>query len=294
MIALRRPFAALAALVVVLAGVAQLMGDGLYGTLATTHALPHMIAGDWPFALAERSGLDRIAPLRLALARAAIVRGEPDRAVALLATLPESGDVDDVRGRAALAVNDMPLALRSFEAAGDFVTATAAIDALAATDPRAALNVVRAFIVRLDARRSMPEIAAEATFREGTIAAIAGERYPSEADAFYRESAAAFDSALARAPNEEKYLLNAAFAELRIGHAGNARRAYARAAQVVPDSVDAFVGVAASSAATGDCPSARTAMTRARSLAPQQHRVADPVADGYAAPVLGALARCGV
>jgi tetratricopeptide (TPR) repeat protein len=293
LIVARRPLVALAAVIALVALIAQLLGDGLYGSLAEPHTLPHHLAGDWPFAVLERTGLDRIAPIRIALARAAIVRNEPARAVAFLATLPESPDVDDLRGRAALAAGDMPAALRNFEAAGDFVTATAAIDALATADPRAALAVVRAFIVRLDARRSMPEIAAEAMFREGTIAAMAGERYPIEADAFYRESAAAFASALARAPNEEKYLLNDAFAALRIGKPAEAHGAYVRAAQVVPDSVDAFVGVAASSAVLGNCAGATAAFARARMLAPQQHRAADAAAAGYAPAVLAALARCG-
>ena len=71
----------MAALVVALPALAvQLIGDGLYGALAVPGSLPHALAGEWPFALAARTGLDRIAAVRVALARGAIVRGEPARA----------------------------------------------------------------------------------------------------------------------------------------------------------------------------------------------------------------------
>jgi Flp pilus assembly protein TadD len=96
---------------------------------------------------------------------------------------------------------------------------------------------------------------------------------------------------LARAPNEEKYLLNAALVSLVLGDAAGARTTYVRAAEVVPDSVDAFVGVAVTNAVLGDCAAARTALASARGYATEQHRVADPA--GYGPAVRSALARCG-
>jgi tetratricopeptide (TPR) repeat protein len=210
----------------------------------------------------------------------------------LLAPLADSSDVIDLRGRAALLAGDPATALRDFAATGDFIAAQAAIDALGARDPRAALAIVRDFEQRLAAHGSAPEIAAEVEWREGGIAAAAAARYPREAAEFERAAVDAFAKALARAPNDEKYLLNYAFAALRIGDAEGARKTYERAAQVVPDSVDAFVGVAVTTAALGDCALSRTALARARGFAAEQQRTIDAAGAGYSADVRAALAHC--
>lgn len=292
MSAARRSLPALAAAVAVVALLAQLIADGLYGARALTPSVPHALSGDWPFEVAARTGLDRLPLVRRELARGAIVRGEGPRATALLAPLPDSPEVADLRGRAAMLENDPATALRDFAAAGDFIAAQDAIDALGTRDPRAALALVRDFESRLAAAGSAPEIAAEVEWREGQIAAAAAARYPDRAAEYERAAVDAFARALARAPNDEKYLLNYAFAALRIGDAEGARRTYQRAAQVVPDSVDAFVGVAVTAADLGDCAAARTALARARAFAGEQHRAADAAAAGYAPDVRAALARC--
>jgi hypothetical protein len=288
-----RPAAAAVALLALAALAVQLFGDGLYGALAAPGSLPRALAGDWPFALAARSGFDRIGAVRIALARGALVRNEPARAAALLAPLPATRGVVDLRGRAAWARGDAAGALRDFAAAGDYIAAQSAIDALGARDPRAALAIVRDFERRLVAGPASPEIGAEVEWREGQIAALAAARYPRDAHAYEGAALAAYRRALARAPGEEKYLLNYAFTALVLGDAAAAHGAYARAAQVVPDSVDAFVGVAVTSAVLGDCPAARDAFARARSDAAEQRRAADPAADGYAPAVRSALRRCG-
>jgi tetratricopeptide (TPR) repeat protein len=288
----RTTLGVLGAAIVLLALAAQLVADGLYGSLAVAPSVPRALAGDWPFDVMARTGLDRIPAVRIELARGAIVKNEPARATALLAPLADTSDVIDLRGRAALLANDPATALRDFELAGDFIAAQAAIDALSASDPRAALALVRDFEQRLVAAASAPEITAEVEWREGVIAASVAARYPADAEAFERAAVDAFARALARAPNDEKYLLNYAFAALRIGDAEGARRTYERAAQVVPDSVDAFVGVAVTTATLGDCAASRTALARARGFADQQHRLASAAGDGYAPGVLAALARC--
>jgi tetratricopeptide (TPR) repeat protein len=280
------------AVIVLLALAVQLVADGLYGSIAVAPSLPRALAGDWPFDLLARTGLDRIPAVRIELARGAIVKDEPARADALLAPLGDSPDVIDLRGRAALLANDPATALRDFALAGDFIAAQAAIDALGTSDPRAALALVRDFEQRLVAAAQAPEITAEVEWREGGIAAAAAVRYPADADAYNRASVDAFARALARAPNDEKYLLNYAFAALRIGDAEGARRTYERAAQVVPDSVDAFVGVAVTTATLGDCAASRTALARANAFASEQHRAASASVDGYGADVLAAYARC--
>ena len=282
----------LAVLIAVLAALAQLCADGLYGAIALPASVPHALAGDWPFALAERTGLDRIPGVRLELARGAIVRDEPARATALLATLPVSSDVIDLRGRVALLVNDTRTALRDFAASGDFIAAQAAIDALGTEDPRAALTLVRDFEQRLAQNDLDPEIGAEVDFREGEIATAAYWRYPAQRDYYARVSLDAFARALERAPNEEKYLLNYAGAAMRTGDVEAAKRTFVRASEVVPDSVDAFTGIASSSAALGSCPAARAAFAQAQRFAVGQHRTVDVVGKGYPPEVRAAIARC--
>lgn len=270
----------------------QLVADGLYGALAVPGSLPRALAGDWPFALAARSGLDGWPPVRMALARGALVRGEPARAAVLLAGLPPSSSVDDLRGRAALAAGDTASALHDFVLAGDFIAAQPALDALGARDPVAALAIVRDFERRLTADTFDPEITAEVAWRAGGFASRAAQREPARAPAYEREARAAYGRALARAPDDEKYLLSVAFAALAFGDAPAARAAYARAARVVPDGVDAYAGLALAAAAQGDCPAARAAHDRARDLAAAQGRSIDPGAAGYAPAVRVALARC--
>jgi tetratricopeptide (TPR) repeat protein len=284
--------AVIVALVVLLAAAAQLAGDGLYGVLAVPGSLPHALAGDWPFALAAHTGLDRIPAVRIELARGAIVRNEPARATALLASLPNTPAVMDLRGRAALLSDDTATALHDFAAAGDFIAAQAAIDALGTRDPRAALVLVRDFEQRLAQNGSSPEISAEVEFREGVIAAAASLRYPAESAAYERAALDAFARALERAPNEEKYLLNYAGTAMRTGDVEAAKRTFERAAEVVPDSVDAFTGVASATAALGDCSAARAALAQARRFAAQQHRVVDATGTGYAPDIRAAIAHC--
>lgn len=292
MSAVRTSLLVIATALVLVALIAQLIADGLYGAIAVEPSLPRALAGDWPFELAARTGLDRVPFVRVELARGAIVRAEPARATALLAPLPPSAVVVDLRGRAALLAGDPAAALRDFAAAGDFIAGQAAIDALGLRDPRAALVIVRDFEQRLAAGGSGPEIAAEVDWREGGIAAAAAMRYPAEAASYERAAEDAFARALALAPNDEKYLLNYAFAALRNGDVEGARRTYERAAQVVPDSVDAFVGVAVTAADVGDCAASRAALARASAFAGEQHRTIDPAGAGYAADVRAAFARC--
>jgi hypothetical protein len=292
--AVQRTLVALGAAFALLALAVQLFSDGLYGSLAATPSLPRALSGGWPFAVGTALGFDRSAHIRRALARGAIVQGLPAQALALLAPLPAAPEVTDLRAQAELAANDPARALRDFAAAGDFIAARSAIDALSTTDPRAALVLVRDFERQLDERAAPPEIAAEVYWSEGGIAARAAALYPQDAPAYNRAALAAFARALARAPNEEKYLLNDAFAALRLGEDAQAHGAYVRAAQVVPDSVDAFVGIAVTAAVQGDCASARSALQHARTYADQQRRTADPGGAGYAPAVLAALSRCGV
>jgi predicted Zn-dependent protease len=276
-----------AALVVGLAATVQLAAGAAYGELAVDGSLPRRLAGDWPLRAAVRLGLDRVAPMREPLARAAIFRGDAVLAHRLLDASGPSATVDDLRGRLALRDGDSTAALRWFEQAGDFVAARAAIDALAQRDPRAAYALIRAFDRRLTGAPDVPEIAAEVLWREGQIAAAIAYAEPAQRGRYDRLALDAYRRALERAPNEETYLLAFGYQSLVLADPRGAREAYAAAARVVPDSVDAFVGLAAASADLGDCAAARAARTEARVHAPALRL------EAYGPLIRAALARCG-
>jgi hypothetical protein len=278
-----RSAALLVVLVMVLgAAVVQLAASALYGALAAPGSLPQRLNGDWPLRAAERLGLDRIGALRLALARAAVFRGDDTDAQRLLAAAGSGTTAADLRGRLALRNGDTSAALRWFAQAGDFAAARTAIDALAARDPRAAYDVIRTFDERLGSGSAAPEVGADLVWREGQIAAAIAYADPAQAARYNRLALEAYRRALTLAPNEETYLLAFGYQSLVLGDARGARDAYATAARVVPDSVDAFVGGAAASAALGDCPTARRLLAKAAGVPLER----------YGALIRSALARC--
>lgn len=287
----RAPVTVLLVLVALLALTVQLASFALYGGAAVTPSLPHALQGEWPFALAARLGLDRWAPLRAELARGAIARNEPARAAALLAPLAPTATVLDLRGRTALLQGDTATALRDFADVGDFIAAQGAIAALGTGHPVEALAVVHDFELRLRARTVEPEILAEVDFTEGTLAATAAYRRPAQAEAYEQASEDAFGRALELAPNDEKYLLNYAYAALRLGDAEGALHTYQRAAQVVPDSADAFAGIALTQADLGNCTASRAALAQARTLHANAPKPLFVIGD-YPPEVRAGYARC--
>lgn len=278
--------------IVLVAALVQLAASATYGELAATPSLPHAIAGDWALRDALALGLDRIPPLREPLARAAVARGDTAAAERLLATLGNSADADDLRGRLAQARGDRAAALAWFSTAGDFVAAEPTIDALAQRDPVAALAVIGDFDRRLARRAAAPEIAAEIAWRSGQIAAAAAYAHPAERARYDAAALADYRRALARAPNEETYLLAYGYQALVVARPAESEAAYREAVRSVPDSVDAFVGLAAASSILGDCATARDAYARAVGFAVEQRRPRD-VAAGYSSLIRSALARCG-
>ncbi len=279
---MKRAAVALALVVVLVTLAVQAAMSALYGALGVPGSLPARLDGEWPLRLAERTGLDRIGPVRVALARAAVFRGAGADARRLLDGAGSSATVDDLRGRLAMHDGDTAAALRWFASAGDFVAARGIIDALAERDPRAAYEVIRGFDRRIAAGAVTPEVAADLVWREGQIAAAVAYATPAEAARYNRLALDAYRRALAFAPKEETYLLAFGYQSLLLGDAAAARSAYVTAARVVPDSTDAFVGWAASSAALGDCATARRVLAQA-----------GPVRfDAYGPPLREPLARC--
>ena len=289
---MKRVAVAFAAIVgVVLAGV-QLAGVALFGPLGRVPSFAHAFASSWPFAEAHATGLDRITPLRISLARAALVRGEPDRAGAVLAGLPSRADVSDMRGQVALARGMSDDAVADFGIAGDVVRARAAIDAVAARDPVAAFDLAAAFAHDAQRRNAPAPVRGDASWRAGQLAVGAGIARAAEARRYDLAARDFFRDAVRDDPTQEAYLLALGMAALNLGDAGESRSVYRRAVDVVGDSVDAYVGVAVSEAQLGDCAASRAAIAQARAYAQQQGRTFDISSTGYDAPALAAFARC--
>lgn len=286
-----RVLVAAAIVLAVLAAAVQAGASALYGELGTPGSLPHRIAGNWPFAVAERLGLEQLPPLRTGFARAAVFRGDDAEAQRLLASLGDSPDADDLRGRLALHQGDTADALRWFARAGDFVSARATIDELAARDPQAAYAVVRGFDERLSHGVTSPEIDAEVIWREGQIAAAIAYAQPAQSARYNRLALADYARALALAPNEETYLLAFGYQALVVGEPVRSQAAYDSAVRVVPDSVDAYVGRAVADATLGDCAASHAALANARRFAAQQ-KPGGLRLDTYSALMRSRLARC--
>jgi Flp pilus assembly protein TadD len=137
---------------------------------------------------------------------------------------------------------------------------------------------------------SAGEVTGQAWWRLGQLQAAQGDRDPSQRAATGREAETSYERALALAPNEETYLLAAGYQSLANGDRAAATRWYTRAAEVVPNSADAFAGLAWTAALAGDCAHARANADRARMLRAQQgSTVRDPREDPVGGP---ALTRC--
>ena len=145
-------------------------------------------------------------------------------------------DTADLRGRIAEARGDRAAAVAAYVRAGDVVRAQALIDATAATDPARALTDQERLVAALRDDRDASEVTGQAWWRLGQLRAAAGYRDPAHRAQLWRSAEAAYEQALRLAPNEETYLLAAAYQSLANGDARAAQRWYARAAEVVPDS----------------------------------------------------------
>ena len=107
----------------------------------------------------------------------------------------------------------------------------------------------------------MAEIGAESSGARADRGAV--RTAEPERDHFNQLALVAYQRALERAPNEETYLLAYGYQALVIGDPAGALEVYRNAARVVPDSIDAFVGMAAANATLHDCAAARAALARA-------------------------------
>jgi tetratricopeptide (TPR) repeat protein len=282
---LRTLLTAVAIVLAALAGAVQLASSAAYGDLSARPSLPAALHDRVPKLLRGFIGGAR------ARAAAAIHEGDLATADRLVATLPDDAESADLRGRIAQARGDRDGAIAAYVRAGDVVRAQALIDTLAASDPARALADQERLVAALRDDAGAAEITGEAWWRLGQLQAAAGYRDASRRRALWREAETSYERALALAPNEETYLLAAGYQALANGEVGASRRFYERAAEVVPNSADAWAGLAWSSAAAKDCAGARAALARARALraAATGPAVRDPLDDPNAGP---ALKRC--
>jgi|ERR1700736_848921 len=268
-----------------LLGAVQLASSAAYGDLAVRPSLPAALHDVAPALLRPFLGNTQ------ARADAAVHDGDLPTAERLAATLPDNAESADVRGRIAEAHGNRDEAVQLYIRAADFVRAQALIDALATTHPDRALADQALLVAAHQDDARAGEVRGEAWWRLGQLQAAAGYRNPAQRASYWREAEASYERALALAPNEETYLLAAGFQSLANGDTQAASRWYARAAEVVPNSADAYAGLAWTAAATHDCAHARDALARARTLRATMTtaHVRDPVDDPLAGP---ALKRC--
>jgi tetratricopeptide (TPR) repeat protein len=265
-------------------GSVQLASSAAYGDLAVRPSLPAALHDRAPNLLRPLLG----GPA--ARAAAAIHSGDLAGAQRLVAALPRGPDTADLRGRIAQAKGDLTSAITAYVEAGDVVRAQALIDALAATDPQAALRDQQRLVAALHDKPNAAEVAGEAWWRLGQLQAAAGYRDGANRSRYWRDAEASYEHALALGPNEETYLLAAGFQSLANGDLPAATRFYTHAAEVVPNSADAYAGLAWAAAASGDCVRAREQLARARAL---QARTTTRALDPTANPQVGAaLKRC--
>jgi tetratricopeptide (TPR) repeat protein len=268
-----------------LLGAVQLASSAAYGDLAVRPSLPAMLHDHAPKLFRPLLGGAR------AQAEAAVHDGDLATAERLAAALPNDAESADIRGHIAEARGDRDAAVQQYVRAGDVVRAQALIDTLAQTDPDRALTDQALLLAAHQDDATAGEVRGEAWWRLGQLQAAAGYRNPAQRASYWRKAEASYERALALAPNEETYLLAAGFQSLANGDVAAASRWYAHAAEVVPNSADAYAGLAWTAAASHDCAHARDNLTRARALraAMTTARAADPVD----APLVGpALKRC--
>ncbi|HTW84813.1 MAG TPA: hypothetical protein VMD91_12140 [Candidatus Sulfotelmatobacter sp.] len=262
-------------------GAAQLAASAAYGDLATRHSLPAFLHRHDPTLL--RAALLGGAPARIA---ADIHTGALDEARRLLTGAPADTTTDDLRGQLAQARGAHEEALADYIAAADFVRAQAHIDALPESAVDEAIPEEQQLIARLSPDVDAGEALGQAYWRLGVLEATQGYHDVAHRAAHWRDAQRAYELALSEAPNDETYLLAAAYQELANGDTAAGRAHDERALQVDPASAPAYGGLAFAAVADGDCASARADAARSSALAPN----AAPLTDN---PTFGAkLAAC--
>ncbi|MBV8491109.1 MAG: tetratricopeptide repeat protein, partial [Candidatus Eremiobacteraeota bacterium] len=257
-------------------GTIQLASYGLDAGVAAPGTLPTHVSP--AFGLAVYRVLDRIAPapyVESTLAETALRDGDFAAAQRSALRLPSSAVRDELLARIAAAQGDATLALEYFIAAPDVDAVRARVDSLASSNPAAAYALERVLKVRLDMLATHPDAVAEASFRMGEIANVAGRRERSGAarTAWFRRGMTDFTAAVALAPWSDKYLIAAANQAILLGDLDGGATYFQRAADADPGSADARAGLGVVAFRRGDVERARRDLARARQLDPQSGMV---------------------
>jgi tetratricopeptide (TPR) repeat protein len=274
-----------ACVVVVWLGAVQIASSAAYGDLAVRPSLPAMLHDRDPWLLRPLMGGPR------ARAAAALHNLDTAEARALVAGLPDDAESADLRGRLAESEGDDRAAIDAYVRARDFTRAQGLIEGEIGSKIDRALRDQQRLVAALSADPNASEVTGEAWWRLGQMQATAGYRDLAAQSYYWHEAERSYEHALEIAPNEETYLLAAGYQSLANGDAAASLRFYRRAADVVPNSLDAYVGLAWAAAAANDCASARTSFEHA--LALHDPRLTAQTTGAFTNPAAGAaLRRC--
>ncbi len=241
-------------------GAVQIASSAAYGDLAVRPSLPAMLHDAAPQLLRPLVGGPK------ARAAAAVHDGDVDQAARLIAGLPDDVDVADLRGQIAEARGERDAAIDAYVRAGDVLRVQRLIDAIDVRHLQRALGYQERLVARLRDDPSAGEVLGEAWWRLGQLQAAEGYENPAERSRYWHDAEASYEHALDLAPNEETYLLAAAYQSLANGDTQASLRYYRRAADVVPNSYDAWLGLSWAAAMASDCAAARRYFTRVREL----------------------------
>jgi tetratricopeptide (TPR) repeat protein len=270
---------------VVVLGAVQVASSAAYGDLAVRPSLPAML-----HAMDSRLWR-RLVGGPGARAAAALHNLDTAEARQLVAGLSDDAESADLRGRLAESEGDDNAAIDDYVKARDFTRAQRLISGEAPHDVGRALRDQKRLVAALRADPNASEVTGDAWWQLGQLQARAGYGDLAAQRYYWREAEASYERALELAPNEETYLLAAGYQSLANGDAAASLRFYRHAADVVPNSLDAYVGLAWASATANDCASARTYFARALSL--HDPRLSAGSAGAFGNPVAGAaLRRC--
>jgi len=189
------------------------------------------------FGLAVYRAIDRVAPapyVEETLGEDALSRGDLGAAEHYAVRLPAGARRDDLLGRIAAARGEAELSREYYFVAPDFDRMQAAIADLAKTDPASAYDLEMRFGARLSVLQTHPDALAESYFIAGQLADAMSRRALSLQN---------YERALALAPLDMKYLLNAANEAVTLGEYDTARRYFARGLNVNPVSGDCLAGL---------------------------------------------------
>ncbi len=215
----------------------------VYGDLANAPAVPLLLAPAAGLQLARPLGSGSApAALRIAYAGALVHRGRLAAAQAIVDSLPDSADVDDLRGQLFELRSDPADALTAYARAHDFERAQRLIDDRDAAGELPAAAHLEAHLVEVLAGERDAGIKARALWRFGQITQEEGAA-SRDPHVSARRSLQLYEAALQIAPNEETYLLAAGRQALTVGDKPAALRYYRRALDAVPASVDARRGL---------------------------------------------------